>query len=113
MDTAMTRGNRNKQGGGHDAMWNTSAPILQESADSMVDGVGYQQLSAMAMNSLPVGESATAFESAQGLTAYRTTPETMREGQRRRLEGHDGKTRIPGWVWGIGGITLALFLSRR
>ena len=113
MESAMSRAEQNRQGTYRDATFNLSAPILQESANSMVDGVGFSQLEALTKSSLPAGQDGTALENAQELTAYRTTPEEMRERQRQRLRGEDGKKRIPLWVWGLGGITLALFLTRR
>jgi len=109
----MTRSQRNKQGGAHDANWNLSAPVLQESADSMTSGVGFQQLSAMYGNNAAQGQLGTALEDAQNLTAYKTTPQEMRERQRKRMAGHDGKIRIPGYVWALAGVGLFLIVSRR
>jgi hypothetical protein len=113
MEITPGRAEQNRQGTYRDATFNLSAPVLQESTNSMVDGVGFQQLSALANASLPAGQDGTALENAQQLTAYKTTPEEMRERQRERIRGEDGKKRIPLWVWGLGGITLAMFLTRR
>jgi hypothetical protein len=113
MDTAMTRSQRSKQGGAHDANWNLAAPVLQESANSMVDGVGFTQLSAMYSNNAAQGQLGTALEDAQNLTAYKTTPEEMRQRERVRLSGKDGKVRIPGYVWALGAVGVFLLMSRR
>jgi hypothetical protein len=113
MDFGASRADRNREGTYKDAMWNTSAPVLQESADNMINGVGFQQLTAMADNADPQGQTGTSLQNAQTLTAYNITPEEMRQSQRRKLAGKDGKKRLPTWVWGVIGVGALLILTRK
>lgn len=113
MDFSTGRAERNREGTYKDAMWNTSAPVLQESADNMINGVGFQQLSAMADNAQAQGQESTSLQRAQDLTAYPVTPEEMRQSQRRKLAGKDGKKRLPTWVWGVIGVGALLILTRK
>jgi len=113
MDFGASRADRSREGTYKDAMWNTSAPILQESADNMINGVGFQQLTAMAENADPQGQTGTSLQNAQSLTAYQITPEEMRQSQRRKLAGMDGKKRFPTWVWGVIGVGALLILTRK
>jgi hypothetical protein len=113
MDFGASRADRNREGHYKDAQWNTSAPILQESADNMINGVGFQQLSAMADNADPQGQTNTSLQNAQNLTAYTITPEEMRQTQRRKLAGKDGKKRLPTWVWGVIAVGVLLVVTRK
>jgi hypothetical protein len=113
MDFGASRADRSREGHYKDAQWNTSAPILQESADNMINGVGFQQLSAMTENNTAQGQESTSLQRAQDLTAYPITPEDMRQSQRRRLAGMDGKKRLPTWVWGVIGVGVLLVLTRK
>jgi hypothetical protein len=113
MDFGVSRADRSREGTYKDAQWNTSAPILQESADNMINGVGFQQLTAMADNADPQGQRGTSLQTAQSLTAYQVTPEDMRQSQRRKLAGMDGKKRLPTWVWGVIGVGVLLVLTRK
>jgi hypothetical protein len=113
MDFGASRADQTRQGTYKDAMWNTSAPILQESADNMVNGIGFQKLSALADNAEGQGQDGTSLQNAQSLTAYPITPEDMRQSQRRRLAGKDDKKRFPLWVWGVMGVGALLLLTRK
>jgi parvulin-like peptidyl-prolyl isomerase len=113
MDFGASRADRTREGHYKDAQWNTSAPILQESADNMINGIGFQQLSAMTENNTAQGQPSTSLQNAQNLTAYQITPEEMRQSQRRKMAGHDGKKRLPTWVWGVIGVGVLLVLTRK
>ena len=113
MDFSTGRAERNREGTYRDAMFNTSAPVLQESADNMINGVGFQQLTAMTQNNTAQGQETTSLQNAQNLTAYQVTPEEMRQSQRRRIAGDDGKKRLPTWVWGVIGVAVLLVVTRK
>lgn len=90
-----------------DAMWNMNAPVLQESADSCINGVCFNQLSAMYENNAQKNQAGLAAEEAQNLTAYQKRPEQLLVEARRQVAEPE-PTGVPTWVWVAGGVAVLL-----